>query len=368
MKKNLGRLIALFILTLFTSALTASDYKWSVEVNKKEAHVNEAIHLKYTCSYSDDAELYVIEFNPSVEKEEYKIAILREDEKILNGKKINEYEFVLFVKKEGVFSLALDTLMKETNKDSIENGMLGRDNANYEEFTLHPYKQKKIELNILKTASSKVGEFTLNVRKDEPSIEAYAPFHLEFSVSGVGDFQVFKDVDIKIEGVEVFSEVAKEEIELTADGYRGTWKKKFAFVSDKRFTIPAWETHYFDLELKKMRTLKFDALEVDVRAAKFKKEELLDPKEEEFSFDISYLYYVLTFIAGFIAAKIKLKRTKQKNEEEELFCKRIKNADTLEKLNFVLVTHDMKIYEEIIAKIEAKELTSLSKAKSLICV
>ena len=364
MKKNLGSLI-LFL--LFTTLLQASEYTWSVAVNKTQAYTNEAIHLHYTCMYNDNAELYVIEFNPTTDNKNYKIEILREDEKIVDGKKINEYEFVLFVKKAGEFSLSLDTLMKKTNKDSIENGMLGRDNANYEEFSLYPYKQKSVVFDILKTSNSMVGEFTLSVKKDKTSLESYIPFHLEFLVSGVGDFQVFKDIDMKIDGVEVFSEEAKEEIVLTAEGYKGNWRKKFAFVSDKSFTIPAWEVRYFDLTEKKSKVLRFDALDVQVTAPKFKKEELLDPEEKGFEFDRKYIYYILTFLAGFLVAKIKLRKQKEQDPQEVLFCKRVNETSSLEKLSFILVTHDMRKYEDIIAKIEAKELTSLNKAKKLIC-
>lgn len=364
MKKNLGNLI-LFL--FFSITLQASEYVWSVAVNKSEAYVNEAIHLVYTCSYSDSAELYVIEFNPTIDSENYKIEILREDEKIVDGKKINEYEFVLFVKKVGQFSLSLDTMMKKTNKDSIENGMLGRDNANYEEFSLFPYKQKSVVFNILETANSMVGEFTLAVKKDKTSLESYTPFHLEFLVSGVGDFQVFKDIAMKIDGVEVFSEAANEEIVLTAEGYKGSWRKKFAFVSDKSFTIPAWEVRYFDLTQNKSKVLRFDALDIQVTAPKFKKEELLDPEEKGFDFDRKYIYYVLTFLAGFLVAKIKLRKQKEQDPQEALFCKRVNETSSLEKLSFILVTHDMKKYEDIIANIEANELTSLNKAKKLIC-
>ena len=73
MKLNLGRFILLF---LFTTLSQASEYEWHVQVNKKEAHVNEAIHLHYSCDYSDSAELYVIEFNPTIDNKNYKIEIL----------------------------------------------------------------------------------------------------------------------------------------------------------------------------------------------------------------------------------------------------------------------------------------------------
>lgn len=365
MKNILGSLILLVL--FFTQMTYASEYKWSVNVNKSEAHVNEAIHLKYTCTYSDSAELYVIEFNPTVDNEKYKIEILREDEKILNGKKINEYEFVLFVKEAGEFSLSLDTLMKKTNKDSIENGMLGRDNANYEEFSIYPYKQESIHVKILPTPSSMVGVFTLNIKKDEPLIEAYEPYHLELIVSGVGDFQVFSDVQIKIDGVEIFTEKAQTEVHLSSEGYRGEWKKQFAFVSDKSFTIPAWKIEYFDLKEKKLKELHFDTLAVKVKAAKFNKKELLDTEDDSVEFNKSYLYYLLTFIAGFLVAKIKFKKKREKTQEEEAFCKRVREANSLEAISFILVTKDMKKYKEILQKIETNELNSLAKIKKLIC-
>ena len=365
MKLNLGRFI--LFLFLFTPLIQASEYQWRVQVNKKEAHVNEAIHLHYSCDYSDSAELYVIEFNLTTDNKNYKIEILREDERIVNGKKINEYEFVLFVKKAGAFSLSLDTLMKKTNKDSIENGMLGRDNANYEEFSLYPYKQKSIEVNILETQSPMVGEFTLSVKKDKATIEAYEPYHLEFLVSGLGDFQVFKDVAYEIEGVEVFSEEAKEEIVLTADGYKGTWKKKFAFVSDKNFSIPALESKYFDLQEKKLKTLRFDGLDIVVSPAKFKKEQLLDSEEKVFELDTTYFYYALTFIAGFLAAKIKFAKLKEKDTEQELFCKKLQNVKTLKELTILLVLEDEALFREIIFKIESKKILSLKKVKKTIC-
>ena len=74
-----------------------------------------------------------------------------------------------------------------------------------------------------------------------------------------------------------------------------------------------------------------------------------------------------TFIAGFLVAKIKFPSSKNKNIEKKLFCQRVNTAGSLEKLSFILVTKDAVKYEKILSDIESKELTSLSRAKSLIC-
>lgn len=365
MKNSLGRFLGVFLL-LFISSLSASSYEWSMSSNKKEAFVNEAIYLHYRCTFSDQAELYVIEFNPTIDTQNYRIDILREDEKIVNGKKISEYEFVLRVKKEGMFHLTLDTLMKKTNKDSIENSVLGRDNANYEEFTHFPLKQEELSLNILPSQSKIVGEFRLDVKESKRVVDAYEPFHLTLEVDGVGDFGVFEDIEYKIEGVKVFSESAIKSLVLTKEGESGSWKKRFAFVSERDFVIPPFELEYFDLGTKTLKTLKQEKIEVKVKAPSFTKEELLDAKEEKFSLNIEYLYYALTFLAGYLVAKVEFLKTKQSTQKDTTFMQKVQKANSLEELTMVLALSNKKEYEALILKIERGELSSLSKAKKLI--
>jgi len=366
MKKNLGSLASILVL-FFVNTLYASSYEWSLNTNKNVAYVNEAIYLKYSCVYSDQAELYVIEFNPTVDNERYRIDILREDEKIVDGKKINEYEFVLRVKQSGEFTLELDTLMKKTNKDSIENSVLGRDNANYEEFSLYPLKQQAVKINVLEAKSKIVGEFMLKVTKSKNSVDAYEPFHLTLEVDGVGDFGVFEDIYYEIEGVKVFSEPAMKKLHLTKDGESGSWKKKFAFVSDKDFVIEAFTLEYFDLISKEVKTLQQERIIVKVREPGFKKEELLDEKEDATIFSFEYIYYLLTFMAGFLVAKIRFKKEVKELSKDKEFCLKLKKIRSLDELVILLVLRDPRKYADFIKDIETKELTSLSKAKKLIC-
>ncbi|MEA2074036.1 MAG: hypothetical protein U9O86_10700 [Campylobacterota bacterium] len=365
MKRNLGKLVA--VLLLFFVNATASTYEWSVAQEKIEAYQNEAIYLNYKCSFSDTAELYVVEFHPSVDNEEYKLEVLREEARIVDGKKINEYEFILVVKKAGEFKLELDAMMKKTNKDSIENSVLGRDNANYEEFSLSPIKQKTLHMTILETPTPIVGEFSLKVKKSKPSVEAYEPYHLTLEIEGNGNFDRFKEIEYTIDGVKIFSEPAREDLTLTKNGKSGTWTKKFAFVSEKSFTIKPFKLEYFKLESKKRELLQESAIDVSVNEPTFKKEELLDEKQEEFELSYEYLYYLLTFLAGYLLAKIEFKKAPKIDDKEKNFCLKVKESKTLEELSVLLVLVNAKKYEEIILQIEKKELTSLSKVKKLIC-
>jgi hypothetical protein len=368
MKLNLGKYKVILLLFVFVLKLSASTYEWSVKANKNSAYVNEAIHLEYTCTYDDKADLYAIDFNPTVDNDEYSIKILREDERIRDNRKIDNYELILFVKKEGEFNLALETLMKKTNKDSIVNGILGRDNLNYEEFLITKIKQKSIKLNILKTDERMVGEFVLDIKADKSEVKAFSPYHLELSIKGIGDFQLLEDIVFQIEGVEIFSESAYEDIQLTKDGYKGVWKKKFAFVSEKEFTIPSWKLSYFDPKDKITKELVYEGVEVKVTTAKYKKEELLDEEAKPLVFSKEYLYYLLTFIAGFLLAKVKFRREKKENSKDENFCKKIEKTDSIDELLFLLISKDSRKYQTIITMIESKKETSLKGIKKQLCM
>ena len=205
MRKNLGNISIIFLL-LFSMNLFASTYEWSATANKKSAFVNEAILLKYICKFNDRSELYTIDFNPVVENENYVIKPLSEQEQIVNGKRVNTFEYIAYVKRSGKMTFNFDMVMRKTNEDSIENTVLGRDNEQYEEFTSTYLKQKSLYLDIKRSESDLVGNFELEVKESESRVKAYAPYSLEFIIKGVGSFEKLKPLEFNIDGVKVFSQ------------------------------------------------------------------------------------------------------------------------------------------------------------------
>jgi len=364
MKKNLGRVF--FIIAVFLQAsLFASTYEWSSSVNKKSAYVNEAIYLKYECIFSDKAELYSIDFNPRGDYERYRVEILRENSTIIDGKKINSYEFVLFAKKAGELEISLEALMKKTTKESIEETVIGRDNFKKEQVVKESIKQQIFKVEIKETAVQLVGDFTIEVKKREPHVKAHEPYHLSVNIKGLGDLQTIEPLVFEIAGVKVFaSEIALKK-HLSKDGVEAELSQKFAFVSDKDFTIPKLEITYFSLKDEKLQKLTIDAVDVKVESG-FIKEELLDKiDEKKWYFELSYLYYLLTFLSGYIVAKVKIKREPKTQNRDAVFYKKIDNATSLDELMILLVLEDAKKYDFLIKEIEAKKITSLKKTKTM---
>jgi len=364
MKKNhIRTLLLLFLLPL---SLFASTYEWTAYSNKQSAYTNEAIYLKYVCEFSDRAELFSIDFNPVTQNEEYTIKLLSETTKIQNYKKIITYEFIAFVHKAGMREFEFDMIMQETNQDSIENTVIGRDNGKYEEYIEQLLKQKKLLVNISDAHTPIVGELKMNVKQDNGAVRSLTPYALEIELSGVSNFNSIKAAEFSIDGVKIFAQKPVENIELTKEGYVGAWSQKFAFVGEKDFFIPSFSLEYFDLLDKTIKKLEFKGVEVSVKEG-YKREELLDETEDEFNFDYSYAYYFLAFVLGFLVSKIKFKKQKKKESKDELLKEKINSAKTMDEILFILALENSSKYSELIFKIETKTLTSLKEVKKLIC-
>lgn len=365
MKRNLGRFFIIFLFLLSTNVF-ASTYVWSASSNKKSAYINEAIFLKYMCTFSDRSELYSIDFNPVGEYENYTIKLLTEQESIVDGKRVNLFEYIAYAKRSGKIVFDFDMTMKKTNRASIENTVLGRDNEQYEEFTSTYLRQKSLLVDVKRSETDLVGKFDLEVKKSSENVKAYEPYSLEFIIQGIGDFEKLKPIAFEIDGVKVFSQKVILKSSLKEDGEHGVWSQKFAFVSDKSFVIPSLEFEYFDLEKSSKELLRFEGVAVEVTPA-YEKAELLDEEEKSFELKLEYLYYLLTFLLGFVLAKIEFRKSKKDKTKDELFCQKVQSVKSLEELNMLLAIQSSKKYEKIVLEIEKGELTSLKDAKKLIC-
>ena len=367
MRRDLGKMILLFMLVLQVQ-LFASTYEWTAITNKTEAKTNEAIYLTYSCQFNDRARLYVIDFNPVISNEKYTIKLLSEKENIVNNKRINIYEFVAFVHQAGEMAFEFDLAMKKTNEESIKNSVLGRDNGDYEEYEEYStrlIRQKVLSVDISEENSDFVGEIEMNIKSDSPQTQSFEPFNFGIFIKGVGNFDELEALAFEIEGVKIFTEEPKRKIKLTKDGYSGSWSQKFAFVSDKSFKIPEFKISYFDVKTRTRKELISDRIDVLVEEA-YKKEELIDEEEEAFRFNYDYIYYLLTFIAGFLASKIKIKTRKKEDSIDDTFREKIKNINSLEELSISLILEDEAKFRNIIGQINDEGVTSLKEAKKIV--
>lgn len=363
MRKSLGSFLLLSI--LFSLSVYASTYKWSSFALTKKAYVGEAIYVKYLCEFDDDGQLYIIDFEPR-SSDLYDVILLKKDEKLRNGKRINTYEYILKARLAQKLDVVMEATMKETSLDSIVNNTTNHyDDTKFD--SIHKktiVKMKKITFDILDAPKKLLGSFELQVKKDKPSTKAYEPYHLDVTLLGQGNFDAMKDLVFDIENVKIFTQKPIKNIRLDENGYQGTWTQKFAFVSAKDFKIPSKSIEYFDTHSQKIEVLAIEATDVEVQAG-YKKSELLDEDEEEVSFDLKYLYYLLTLIAGFLVGNIKF-RVKRVNTESQTFIRKVKETKSLDALSMLLILTNEKKFKDILSVVDAGEVKSLKQVKKMI--
>ena len=302
MKPNLGR--ALAALWLFAAALWAAPYEWSATISQSEAYVHEGVEIRYICRFKDAGNLYVIDFHPPKEGKGYRLKLLRESERIVDGLRRNEYHYLLFPTEAGELDLEFPILMRKTTQASIENTVIGRDNVEDLDFTDTPLSSPALHLSVKEAQARLAGSFSMDVAYSAKQVKAYEPLHLTVTITGDGNMDKLRPFTLDIPGVEVFGEAPQSDFTLSPKGLRGSWVQRFALVGAEPFTVPELTLSYFDTDAKTLRTLRSKPYEVDVVQVPAP-EMLLDAPEEPESWRWrwSYLYFLLTFVAGFALGK-----------------------------------------------------------------
>lgn len=365
MNPNPGRLLVFFML-LVSVACAKAPYEWEAAFGKEGAFVNEAVTLNYTCRFSDEGTLYTVDFEPPRETDAYRLYLLGEVEDIVNGKRVNEYRFVLFAKQPGLLELPFAAVMRKTTKESIEETVIGRDNVADFDFTDTAAQLPKVRLVVRENATAMTGSFELKMQLDTHDVRAFEPLPLTLVVEGSGNFDAMMPFELKIPGVRVFSEAPQREYDLGASGFSGRWVQRFALVAQEDFVLPPFLLRYFDPVTGKTMTLESPETAVRVTAA-FKKEELLDEEAEEeappWQWEWSYLYYLLTLLAGMALGRW-LRLPQRPEPKERTLRAQIERAENVKVLATVLVLSAQPRFKALIERLEQDpQAIALSAAK-----
>ncbi len=363
MRKSLGSSFV-FIIIFFHVGLMASSYEWSSTSSKNEVYVNEAIYLKYVCEFSDRGELFTIVLKPFYNKNDYKLKLIKKRDAFIDGKRVSTYEYLAKAKVEGKFTLRLEANMRETTLESIVYSSGSRDDDRGDE----EFKEKMLPLpspkiNAIASYSALVGKFKIEIKKDKEEVKAYEPYHFDIHISGIGNLHELEAIKFQIEGVKIFTQKPFIDMQYTKDGEKGSWHQQFAFVGEKDFTIPDLEIKYFDLESRSLKYLKIKSTAVKVNKV-YKKEELLDNLEENKPINFGFIYYILTFLAGYLIAKINFKKEKTASKDM-IFIQKVKSVKSLDALSIILILEDEKKFSSILLELNSNKSLAQEKNKVL---
>jgi hypothetical protein len=379
MRQLLGNLFLLLVLTSFLHA----EYEWSATLNKNSVYTNEAVELTLRCEFSDEGYGYSIDLE-GLNRSEYEIHRLSQVETERNGKRVNEYHYLLFIIQEGTLSLEFKALMHLTNKESIENSVIGRDNVEDLAFVTTEISLPKLNLHVKKAPTILVGKFELNLEMSHTTVNAYKPLNITLHVKGLGNLDKLPPFELSIRDTEVFAEKPHRSYHLTPNGYEGEITQKFAIVSSKNYELPSFELRYFDVRTKELKKLQTNPAVIEVNHA-YSKEELLD-KSQEVSHHTStsvYMYFIV-FILGAVIGRLSYRfgdtfamiamllqrlddmiwriSSQEKDEKKLEYLHAIRTCKDTKSLTMLLIVKDAQKYVDIISALEVKQMT-LKQAK-----
>ena len=164
------------------------------------------------------------------------------------------------------------------------------------------YYSNKLTLNIkpIPNAAKIIGDLSIDVKVDKNEINANEALNVTVEVDGIGNLEDIKSFKPYLKNVNVFDE------KISINGNKLT--QKLAFVSDKDFSIPAFELLFFNTKTQKLQKIKTQIIPIKVNGSGVKKElnikretqESVNTKESlsTSSNEVNYKWIVAAFLVG----------------------------------------------------------------------
>ena len=360
-KKILGSLLIL-IATL--AAAPSREYYFEATLSKSELYEGEAAILTVSFYRHRDINTVQGRFKPrsreGVQFEEFEI------ESESSGEyDIEHYVYLVRFEKAGKVALPVSAEVRKFNEQDLAESSNHRDAMLSAASSKERVEIKTFAVTVKPGAAQfPVGEFTLRVIPEEKAVLVHEPAHFTVTIEGEGDVAAVAFPEVTIEGAKVFVQEGERSRWLEAGKIRGRKSNQYAVVAEKTFTLPSLEISYFSPEKGEVETLRSVPGTVTVRSDPiFSDKALLDEAEPEVSPwpDAGELLrwgaYLLLFLSGFFAAKIRLRLPKRRQLPD--WVRELKTAKTQKELLVRLLPHvDDPVCREYITRLEAAPVTS----------
>jgi len=234
----------------------------TMTTNKDEVFVGEPVELQVFFSERRDAQLLKVEFG----KPNFKDFLVKDmgDEKTYNkgNYTVHELRYILTPKDEGNFTIPSATANVAFRKRS-------RDDFFGTFFDRPDWKRVVSNTRTLKVKPAPqdtdlIGNFTIEDSVDAAKVKANKPVNLTLRISGEGNLEDFEGPKYEIDGVTIYSDDAKVSSQVVGGKLMSQYEKKFVFISDKDFTIPARSFTLFDTTTQKVKNLQMKAHTIKV--------------------------------------------------------------------------------------------------------
>ncbi len=109
-----------------------------------------------------------------------------------------------------------------------------------------------------------IGSFTMNASVDTHQTHANQPVNYTLTLEGVGSLEDFDAPKFDIDDVTVYSDDAQISSRIQDGKIISRWVKKYTFIADHNFTIPAIARIQFNPETEKTKTLSVQPVAIHI--------------------------------------------------------------------------------------------------------
>ncbi|SFV55928.1 BatD [hydrothermal vent metagenome] len=233
-----------------------------MRVNQDQVFVGQPIELTVYFSESNRANLMKVEFQKPNFKDFFAKEIGGEKSYRKDNYIVHELKYVLIPKYEGNFTIS-PASARVAQRSQRRDDFFGTffDTPKWSRVVSNSLD---IKVKPIPDGNELIGDFTIDATIDSESTKANKPVNLTVTIEGEGNLEDFDALNYEIDGVTIYSDDAKVQSHLVGDRLISTYKKKFAFIADRDFTIPAKSFKVFDFKSGKSKTLNIKSFDIKV--------------------------------------------------------------------------------------------------------
>ncbi len=361
--RNLGKL--LIILGMLATLLHAEHnrtFDFTMTADKKEAYLGEPIRVTFVFKYPVDTQIAEANFAPPTFRDFWVKPDKKVPTTIENNYQIYRLDYLITPQRSGHL---------EIEPARMDIGILTSKKRNTLRFDRVKWKSifsnaLTIDVNPLPQNATLFGTYTIEAAVDKNEVKANEPVHLTLTLRGSGNLEEIPDFEIKIPDAAVYADKPKISTRFDKGIQKGQFVQKFAFISDRNFTIPSLSLTYFDATKKRLKTIQTAPIPVtvhaDTHAAASARLEKADSAPSAVSrTPLSRTLWILSILGAFVAGSMltllwqKRKSRTDTQKATSTVSERIKKAKSDKALLALLLPYSTKSeeIERIIEQLEA---------------
>jgi hypothetical protein len=245
-------------------SLNSGTFSLMMKADKKSVIVGEPLLVTVYFSVRNDVRFSE---NPQYTRPAFKGFLVKEvaqEKRYAKGDHhITELRYILTPEKEGNYTLG-PAEAKVGIADTSRRDIFGR----YFGTIWKPLVSNtlKVKVDAAPTDADLIGRFYVESRIDKTETKVNKPVNLTITIEGDGSLEDYEMPNYEIDGVTVYSDDPHIKTQVIGNKLKSTYVKKFVFIADHDFEIPARTVTAYDPQSKKLQTLEIPGYSITVKA------------------------------------------------------------------------------------------------------